>query len=164
MNILDTHIHKLCFKIKDYDLEDIIKSKWKILKNKCETGDNEDITQMILNNLQTENNTNMQILKNSCGGFSINDKEITFKHCGTKNNFMCDYGFSSFSGDNNDNDNNHNDNNDNDILLDVANSQNEKFTYEELDDISFAFVKMAYQFTNANFICGLQLVALNLRV
>ena len=46
MNILNTHEHKLCFRI-DKDAPSDYMNRWKIFKQKCESGENEHIVEQI---------------------------------------------------------------------------------------------------------------------
>jgi hypothetical protein len=39
-------------------------------------------------------------------------------------------------------------------VLNVSNSQNDKWTYDDLDDISNAFIKVATKFTKTKYING----------
>lgn len=123
MNILDTHIYKLRFKL-DFDAPDKYIEKWNKIKEESETTDNEYLVKEIKNNCKLESNKNLSYLQINEGGLGGNNnkinKQIRFRFNFNSNKF------------------------DNDILLDVLNSdlKNEKWTYEELDDILYSFIKV----------------------
>ena len=123
MNILDTHIYKLRFKL-DFDAPDKYIEKWNKIKEESETTNNEYLVEEIKNNCKLESNKNLPYLQRNEGGLGANNnqnnKQIRFR-----------FNFNSYKFDN-------------DILLDVLNSdlKNEKWTYEELDDILRSFIKV----------------------
>ena len=121
MNILDTHIYKLRFKL-DFDTTEKYIEKWNKIKKESETTNNEYLVEEIKNNCKLESNKNLPYLERVEGGLGGNDnqinKQIRFR-----------FNFNSYKSDN-------------DILLNVLNSdlKNEKWTYEELDDILRSFI------------------------
>jgi hypothetical protein len=117
MNILDTHIYKLRFKL-DFDAPNDYIEKWNKLKKECETTNNKIIVDEIKNYCKLESNKNLPYLKRCEGGLGGNDnimnKQIRFRLDSIKY--------------------------DDDILLYIENSEFEKWTYEELDDILRSFI------------------------
>ncbi len=123
MNILDTHIYKLRFKL-DFDTTEKYIEKWNKIKKESETTDNEYLVEEIKNNCKLESNKNLPYLQRNEGGLggdnNQNNKQIRFR-----------FNFNSYKFDD-------------DILLSVLNSdlKNEKWSYEELDDILRSFIKV----------------------
>lgn len=119
MNILDTHIYKLRFKL-DFDAPDNYIEKWNKLKKECETTNNKIIVDEIKNYCKLESNKNLPYLKRCEGGLGGNDNIIN-----KQIRFRFNFGSIKF---------------DDDILLDVENTKIEKWTYDELDDIIRSFI------------------------
>jgi len=123
MNILDTHIYKLRFKL-DFDATEKYIKKWNKIKKESETTNNEYLVEEIKNNCKLESNKNLPYLQRNEGGLggdnNQNNKQIRFR-----------FNFNSYKFDD-------------DILLSVLNSdlKNEKWSYEELDDILRSFIKV----------------------
>ena len=122
MNILESHIHTLRFWI-DCDMNKKYMDKWIDLKYTCETGKNQLIVNVIKSNCSILSNKNLPYLNNMEGGMGKN-KQIRFR----------DYKLWSqipkYT--------------DNFILFDnIINTNDEKWTYEELDDLINAFIKTA---------------------
>lgn len=119
MNIIETHTHLLRFKI-DYNVSNKYINKWKKLKKDCENTNNMLIVEEIKNNCKLETNKNLPYLERCEGGLGGNDNGINkqirfvFNWCSPKY--------------------------DNSILLDVKNTEIEKWTYEELDDMVRSFI------------------------
>ena len=135
MNILDTHIYKLRFKL-DFDATEKYIEKWNKIKKESETTDNEYLVEEIKNNCKLESNKNLPYLQRNEGGLggdnNQNNKQIRFR-------FNCNsYKF------------------DDDILLSVLNSdlKNEKWSYEELDDILRSFIKVLNKKMSCNCVDG----------
>jgi len=127
MNILDTHEHKLCFRI-DKDAPPDYMKRWKTFKQKCESGENELIVEQIKGYCKLKQNKNLPYLNRKEGGMGGNNniihKQVRFR----------DYNLWSklpkYI--------------DNDIIIDmVYNTETEKWTYDELDDLIYAFIKTA---------------------
>jgi len=119
MFILDTHIHKLRFRIDTNAPIDYM-NRWKKLKYDCDNGDNKYIVEKMKTYCKLESNKTLPYLQRREGGFGGNDnimnKQIRFRICWS--------------------------NIDNDIILDqVDNTETEKWTYDELDDIIRALTK-----------------------
>lgn len=123
MNILDTHIYKLRFKL-DFDATEKYIKKWNKIKKESETTNNKFLVEEIKNNCKLESNKNLPYLQRNEGGLggdnNQNNKQIRFR-----------FNFNSYKFDD-------------DILLSVLNSdlKNEKWSYEELDDILRSFIKV----------------------
>ncbi len=149
MNIIDSHIHLIRFRINK-NIRDSCETKWKKLKENCEYGPNSDIAEMIINHCQIQDNKNLQILEGTAGGIGTGSKEIKFRHKYKSNFDYRDYGigYDYGCGFYNTNDN------DNDIILNITSSQNGRWTYDDLDDITLAFIKVARQFTGVKYITG----------
>ena len=127
MNILNTHEHKLCFRI-DTDAPSDYMNRWKTFKQKCESGENEYIVEQIKGYCKLEKNKNLPYLNRCEGGMGGNNnvihKQIRFRQIRGKN----DYRYLK----------------DNAIIIDrVYNTETEKWTYDELDDLIYAFIKTA---------------------
>ena len=123
MNILDTHIYKLRFKL-DSDATKKYIEKWNKIKEESETTDNKYLVEEIKNKCKLESNKNLPYLQRNEGGLggnnNQNNKQIRFR-----------FNFNSYKFDD-------------DILLSVLNSdlKNEKWSYEELDDILRSLIKV----------------------
>ena len=124
MFILDTHIHKLRFRI-DTDAPRVYMNRWKKLKYDCDNGNNEYIVETMKTYCKLESNKTIPYLHRAEGGFGGDDnrmnKQIRFSlRCWNK----CPRSIT------------------NDIILDqVYNTETEKWTYDELDDIIRALIK-----------------------
>lgn len=127
MNILNTHIYELRFYIDNDAPEEYI-NRWKELKLKCENGDNKIIVEKIKSYCKLSVNKELPYLERSEGGLGGNNnktnKQIRFREYFGNN----DYRYKK----------------DNDIILqEITSSDNEKWTYDELDDLVYAFIKTA---------------------
>ena len=125
MNILDTHIHKLRFYI-DKDAPVNYMESWNEFKLKCEQGNNKQIVEQIKSYCKLPQNKNIPYLNRKEGGMGGNNniinKQIRFRDCilWSKSPRY----------------------NDSDIIFDrIENTDIEKWTYEELDDIIYGFIK-----------------------
>ena len=112
MNILNTHIHELIFNI-DKDAPSEYMKRWIDLKIKCENGENKHIIEQLKGYCNLNTNRVLPYLNRYEGGLGGNDnlvnKQIRFK---------------GFQRDDN-----------NDIILhEIISTDNEKWTYDELDD------------------------------
>lgn len=125
MNILDTHVYKLRFHIDKDNAPFKYMKRWNDLKIKCENGENKHIIEKIKSYCKLNSNKEISYLDTAEGS-----KKITFRD------------FSSSQ-------------NDNDIILhEIINTDNEKWTYEELDDLMDAFIKTANFYIEGEFANG----------
>tara|TARA_Y200000002_G_scaffold382101_1_gene398019 strand:- start:61 stop:537 length:477 start_codon:yes stop_codon:yes gene_type:complete len=127
MNILNTHIHQLRFYI-DKDLSSEYIKRWNEFKSKCENGENKHIVEQLKSYCKLNINRDLPYLKREEGGLGGNDnlvnKQIKFRDYWGDN----DYRYKR----------------DNDIILhEITSTDNEKWTYYELDDLLRAFIKAA---------------------
>jgi len=146
MYIINTHEHRLVFRIDNDAPKEYIK-KWKDFKLKCEEGEtgfstpgpNKNILEQIKENCKLEENKKLPYLKRSEGGLggdnNIENKQIRFR----------DYKLWSklprYV--------------DNNIIFDqITNGKKELWTYDELDDIIYGFIKTANYFIGAEYING----------
>lgn len=117
MNILETHRHTLRFRI-DSDAPTKYIEIWKEIKMKCENGNNKYVVEQIKNNCKIVSNKNLPYLERCEGGLGGNDnllnKQIRFRM-----EESVKY--------------------DNDILLHISNTETQKWSYDELDDIIRSF-------------------------
>ena len=142
MNILDTHIHKLRFKI-DKDAPPKYIERWNNFKKSCEEGDNEDTVQQMKNNCKLNINKNLPYLQRSEGGMGGNNnfvnKQIRFREFFPNDNRSLNDG--SWK--------------DNDIVLtEITSTEEERWTYEELDDLIYGFIKTANYKLQAECVSG----------
>lgn len=127
MNILNTHIHELRFYI-DNNAPPEYMERWMDLKIKCENGDNKHIVEQLQSYCKLNTNKDLPYLNRAEGGLGGNDnlsnKQIRFRSNWGKN----DYKYKK----------------DNDIILhEIISADNERWTYDELDDLLRAFIKTA---------------------
>ena len=128
MYLLNTHTHKLRFYINSNISEEDM-DKWKKLKFKCEGGDNKEIILLIKSNCRLEENKNLPYLNRFEGGLGGNNKQIRFRDNELWYYLATDENIENL---------------DNDIYFDkIFNTENEKWTYQELDDLINAFIKTA---------------------
>ena len=137
MDILDTekYFYQIRFIIDEESSDKKDKENWKKLKEKCESGNNEFIFERIKEYFKMESNKNLPYLNRMEGGIGGNNnvinKQIRFRSDLIKNN-------------------------DNDIIFDnICNGENEKWTYDEIDDFIFSFIKhINYWFHSNNIVEG----------
>ena len=146
MNIIDTHEHRLVFRIDNDAPKGYIK-KWKDLKLECEGGEsgpstpgpNKNILEQIKENCKLEENKKLPYLKRSEGGLggddNIENKQIRFRDYELWSKLPMYV--------------------DNNIIFDqITNGKEDLWTYEELDDIIYGFIKTANDFIGAECING----------
>lgn len=138
MNILHSHEHKLIFWLTD-DYDDVPKNflnKWKDLKLHCENGDNKDIVDHLKLYCNLDSNKKIPYLLRYEGGMggdnNIENKQIRFRHQ-RKVKFKVDHFI---------------------VFDQILNTTTESWTYEELDDIIHAFIKMANSIIEAECVEG----------
>ena len=133
MNILNTHVHELIIYI-DKDAPSKYMELWKEFKTKCEDGNrNEHIVEQLKDYCKLNANRILPYLDKEEGGLggndNLNNKQIRFRI------YYSD--------------------NDNDIILNkIESTDNEKWTYDELDDLLSAFIKTANSNIKANYVNG----------
>lgn len=144
MNLIETHEHKLIFKI-DKDAPKEYMKRWKDFKLKCENGENEHIVEQIKEYCKLEKNKSLPYLKRTEGGLggdnNLIDKQIRFRHIfkGKCFNDVCIR-------------------EDNSIIFIISNykelTEQDKWTYQELDDLIYAFTKVANNYVRAECVNG----------
>jgi len=128
MNILNTHDHRLVFRIDNDAAKEYMK-RWEEFKLKCESGDNEHIVVQMKNYCKLEKNKTMPYLNRAEGGMGGDN---TAKHKQIRFRFSRLWGRQAPRYV------------DNNIVFDeIMNTKQEKWTYEELDDLIYAFIKTA---------------------
>ena len=136
MFILNTHNHRLIFRINN-DVPNSCMKRWKKLKIDCENGDNKYIVEKMKTCCKLEQNKNIPYLQRAEGGIggdnNFINKQIRF--------------FTFFS---------HifipvNYNNKDIVLEQITNTDIEKWTYEELDDLINAFTKTFNYFIESDY-------------
>ena len=133
MNILNTHNHRLVFCIDNDAPEEYI-TRWNEFKLKCESGNNKHIVEQIKEYCKLETNKAMPYL-NRCEGGIGGDNNMIHKQLRIRNSIFGIKG--------------------NDIIFDqVINTDTEKWTYAELDDVIYAFTKTANYNVNADCVSG----------
>ena len=151
MDILSTHYHRLVFRI-DNDAPKEYMERWEEFKFNCESGESGPSTpgpstpgpnKYILEEMKTycklKQNKELPYLERTEGGLgggnNIENKQIRFRDykLWKKNPLYID----------------------NDIIMDqIVNGENEIWTYEELDDIIYGFIKTANKIVEAECING----------
>lgn len=130
--LLDNYIHQLRFRI-DTDAPPKYLNKFKKLKYEIENLNNQHFSFQIKEKCKLLINQNLNILDRFEGGLggdnNITDKQIRYR---TKPYYQ----------------------NDNDILIYVQNSNIEKWTYEELDDIILSFIKVCNNYMDTKCVNG----------
>ncbi len=138
--MVESHIIKLIFRI-DNDAPQKYIDKWDILKTICENGESKKQELIIhdwLLNCRIDSIKKLPYLNRSEGGIggdcNINNKQLRFRPQ------------IKYRGDNS---------NDNDIVIDnIVSSKQEKWTFEELDDLIRGFRIMANNYVGASCING----------
>lgn len=146
MNIIDTHEHRLVFRIDNDAPKEYIK-KWKDFKLECEGGEsspstpgsNKKILEQIKENCKLEENKKLPYLKRKEGGLggdnNIENKQIRFR------NYKLWSKLPKYV--------------DNNIIFDqITNGKEEFWSYEELDDIIYGFIKTVNYFIGVDCING----------
>jgi len=137
MNILNTHLHQLRFFIDKNAPSEYMK-RWDKFKTKCENGDNKHIVKTLKVYCKLTVNRELPYLERAEGGLGGNNnllnKQIRFRHN--------QISFVKISDDN-------------DIILnEIISTDNEKWTYDELDDLLRAFIKTANFYVQADCVNG----------
>jgi hypothetical protein len=139
MEILNKYNHTLRFRI-DKLAPPKWMNRWNELKQKCESGENEHIVGQIKSFCKLESNKNLPYLDRVEGGIGGGDnrihKQIRFRMYFDRKDRSWDR--------------------DNDIVLDqIYGTDQERWTYEELDDIIHGFVNMANSNVKETCVTGL---------
>tara|TARA_B110000971_G_C19702748_1_gene360590 strand:+ start:77 stop:559 length:483 start_codon:yes stop_codon:yes gene_type:complete len=144
MNILNTHNHRLVFCL-DGDAPEKYIEKWNKLKIKCESGDNENIIEQIKKYSKLQINKNLPYLVRTEGGLggdnNLINKQIRFRHIYIKKQFN-GTNIPYFKFDNNI------------IFNDIISTDNEKWNYNQLDDLIYSFIKTANNIIGTNCVSG----------
>lgn len=145
MELLNTHNHRLVFNLVDGDSpEEYI--KWNKFKIECESGDNQHIVEIIKEYSKLEKIKNMPYLKREEGGLggdnNIIHKQIRFRHI---------FKGQQFNGGNIP----YYKKDDTYIIFnEIVSTDIEKWTYNELDDLIYAFIKTANYYMGTNCVSG----------
>lgn len=132
MNISDTHYVRLIFTIDPYVTKPYI-DIWNALKKECEyNNSNQEIVKEWLSMCKKKDVCNLPYLDCSEGGIGGSNKQIRFRPF-----------YSDISGFR-----------DNYIVFDVQNSNEEKWTFDELDDLIYGFVKYSNEYVIKDCIQG----------
>ncbi len=135
MNIFNTHTYKLRFYI-DNDAPRYYINRWNKFKKICESGNNIKIAEQIKDNCKLIINKCLPILNVVEGGLGNNNKQIRFRY----NWSILSNKYETF---------------DNYIILDqIYNTDIQKWTYKELDDLIYGFIKTANNYVKENCING----------
>ena len=144
MYLLNTHNHRLVFKLDGYAQEKYIQ-KWNKFKIECESGDNQHIVNQIKEYSNLKNIKNMPYLKREEGGLggdnNIIHKQIRFRHIFEGQQFN-DGNIPYYKKD------------DYIIFNEIVSTDIEKWTYNELDDLIYAFIKTANYYMGNECVSG----------
>ena len=145
MELLNTHNHRLVFYLDGDSPEKYIK-KWNKFKIECESGDNQHIVEIIKEYSKLEKIKNMPYLKREEGGLggdnNITHKQIRFRHI---------FEGQQFNGGNIP----YYKKDDTYIIFnEIVSTDIEKWTYNELDDLIYAFIKTANYYMETNCVSG----------
>jgi hypothetical protein len=149
MNLLsENHIYKLRFRIDKDSPQEYI-NRWIFFKNKCESGheENEQIVDQIKMFCKLEQNKKLSYLVCYEGGLFGLDKQIRFRRkcaaeCIKRNNIDDDIIMGEIYDMGADTETN---------TKTETNTRPDKWTYEELDDLISAFIKVAEYYVNAKY-------------
>ena len=132
MFILESHNHSMIFRIDKDAPKDYI-NRWKKIKFDCEENNNKYIIEKMKTYCKLEQNKNLPYLQREEGGIGTEGKQIRFFRLYSKS---INY-------------------NDKDIVLDqIINTNTEKWSYDELDDLIYAFTKTFNYFVKCECVNG----------
>ena len=138
MFILDTHKHKLIFRLHNDAPINYI-NIWKKIKFDCEKGNNKYIIEKMKTYCKLQSNKNIPYLNRLEGGIGGNDNTIN-KQIRFFRLYNNEYGCND---------------NINDIVLDqIINTDTEKWSYDELDDLIYALTKTFNYFLKSTCVNG----------
>ena len=144
MYILNTHNHRLVFNL-DRDAPEKYIKKWNKFKIECESGNNRHIVEQIKEYSKLETNKNMPYLQRIEGGLGGNNntihKQIRFRHI-FKGQQLNGGNIPYYKEDTHI------------ILNEIISTNIEKWTYNELDDFIYAFIKTANYKVGADCVSG----------
>ena len=128
----ESYIYKLRFSI-DKDAPPNYMKRWLEFKNKCENGENRHIVEHVKELCLLQVNKNLPYLERCEGGMGGDDNKLN-KQIRFRNGFRWSKIPSLY---------------DNDIVMDeICNTETEKWTYEEMDDLLAAFIKVSEDYVN----------------
>ena len=128
----ESYIYKLRFSI-DKDAPPNYMKRWLEFKNKCENGENRHIVEHVKELCLLQVNKNLPYLDRCEGGMGGDDNKLN-KQIRFRNGFRWSKIPSLY---------------DNDIVMDeICNTETEKWTYEEMDDLLSAFIKVSEDYVN----------------
>jgi len=136
MNIPETHISTLRFKIYSNAPKECLQ-KWKELKDICEYNNNNENKKIVKDWLSFCNNEKIKEMPylNRCEGGIGGDNNIKHKQMRFRQYIYL--------------------NKDNDIIFDqIYNTIDEKWTFEEFDDLILGFIKYANNYIKGNYVDG----------
>lgn len=113
------------------------KTRFQELKNKIESNDNEFFSILIKKNCILDSNKNLPLLKRMEGGLG-GDINTIHKQLRYEDSIL--NSFDTFTS--------------NDIVLHILDSDIEKWTYDELDDIIHAFTKICNEYIHSDCVSG----------
>ena len=141
MNIPETHITTLRFKIYSNAPKKCLQ-KWKELKNICEYNNNNENKKIVKDWLSFCDNERIKEMPylNRCEGGIGGDNNIKHKQMRFRQYIYL--------------------NKDNDIVFDqIYNTNEEKWTFQEFDDLILGFIKYANNFIKGNYVdCVIELI------
>lgn len=124
----DTHVYKLRFTM-DKDASASYVKRWNELKQDCEQGENKWVVTQITQACELRQNKELPYLKRTEGGLGGNDnrtnKQLRFRRERIRRMLIPKNGP------------------DDDIVMEISNTELESWTYEELDDLIYVFIKVA---------------------
>jgi hypothetical protein len=145
MDLLNTHNHRLVYKLDGDSPEKLIK-KWNKFKIECESGDNQHIVEQIKEYSKLEKIKNMPYLKRVEGGLGGDNnrihKQIRFRHIFMEQQFNGTNIPYYKKGDTYI------------IFNEIRSTDIEKWTYNELDDLVYAFIKTANYYMGTDCVSG----------
>ena len=144
MNLLNTHNHRLVFNI-DGDAPDKYIKKWNEFKIECESGDNKHIVDQIKEYSKLEQNKNMPYLEREEGGLGGDNnrihKQIRFRHIFEGHQYNAS-NIPYYKKDTHI------------IFNEIISTDIEKWTYNELDDLIYGFIKTANYLMGSDCVSG----------
>ena len=144
MNLLNTYNHRLVFNLDGDAPEGYIK-KWGKFKIECESGNNKHIVEKMKENSKLEINKNIDYLERAEGGLGGNNNEI---HKQIRFRLIC--GGQQINGENIP----YYKKDTSIIFNEIISTDIEKWTYNELDDLIYSFIKTANYYMGTDCVSG----------